>query len=366
MTSVREKIGMNNDLAKNIRAFRKEKGLTQEQFAGVFGVTVGAVHKWESGMSTPDLSLILEMADFFDTSLDVLIGFEARDNRISVMSERLRKMAYVMDPNGPAEAEKALQKYPHNFSIVFECALVYGVYGINPKNNKYLMRSRELFEQANTLIAQNTDPSINETVIYAQIAILYQTMGDTKKALEIYKSHNAGGTFDIRIGHILAKSGDSKQADEYLSRAFVKWLGDKITLIMGKLTCYFKMKEYEEARVLIEAGLSENAFFRKDDKPNALDNCDCVLLTELAFVDLMTKNKKKAKEHLTEAKERAERFDAAPDHDVKNLRFVSIKESMMLHDALGKTCMDSIDVIVSSHKDPELTKLWAAVKKSKG
>ena len=54
---------MNNKLAENIRAFRKESGLTQEQLAEVFGVTVGAVHKWEAGMSTPELSLILEIVD---------------------------------------------------------------------------------------------------------------------------------------------------------------------------------------------------------------------------------------------------------------------------------------------------------------
>ena len=43
---------MDNSLAVNIRAFRKDRGLTQEQLAEVFGVTVGAVHKWEVGLST--------------------------------------------------------------------------------------------------------------------------------------------------------------------------------------------------------------------------------------------------------------------------------------------------------------------------
>ena len=33
-------------LAENIRAFRKVRGLTQEQLAEVMGVTVGAVYKW--------------------------------------------------------------------------------------------------------------------------------------------------------------------------------------------------------------------------------------------------------------------------------------------------------------------------------
>ncbi len=38
-------------LSKNIRTLRKERNLTQEQFAEVMGVTTGAVHKWESGVS---------------------------------------------------------------------------------------------------------------------------------------------------------------------------------------------------------------------------------------------------------------------------------------------------------------------------
>ena len=49
-------------LAENIRFFRKASGLTQEQLAEAMGVTVGAVSKWESGATTPDLSSILELA----------------------------------------------------------------------------------------------------------------------------------------------------------------------------------------------------------------------------------------------------------------------------------------------------------------
>ena len=352
---------MNNSLAVNIKAIRKEKGLTQEQLADVFGVTVGAVHKWEAGLSTPDLSLILEMADFFDTSLDVLIGYAPRDNRIEALASRLRKMAYVMDPNGPAEAEKALQKYPHNFSIVFECALVYGVYGINPKNNKHLTRSVELFEQSITLISQNTDPGIDETVIYGQLAVLHQTMGNTKKALEIYQAHNAGGVYDIRIGHLLAQKDDYKQADEYLSRAFVKQLSDRAALITGKLKCYLKAKDYVEARALIEACLAENETYRKDGKPNVLDKFDCVLLTELAYVELATGHKKKARECLVRAREIASRFDEVPDFDAKNLRFVTLRESLMMHDSFGKDCAEAIEGMVAALKSEELEALWAKV-----
>lgn len=38
-------------LAENIRTFRKQRKLTQEQLAEVLSVTVGAVYKWEAGVS---------------------------------------------------------------------------------------------------------------------------------------------------------------------------------------------------------------------------------------------------------------------------------------------------------------------------
>ena len=53
-------------LAENIRSFRRERSLTQEQLAEALGVTAGAVYKWEAKLSIPELELIIQMADFFD------------------------------------------------------------------------------------------------------------------------------------------------------------------------------------------------------------------------------------------------------------------------------------------------------------
>ena len=67
---------MKNNLAENIRKFRKERGLTQEQLAEVFNMTVGAVHKWEAGLSTPDIVVLTELADFFDSGDDDAITWK--------------------------------------------------------------------------------------------------------------------------------------------------------------------------------------------------------------------------------------------------------------------------------------------------
>ena len=44
------------NLQDNIKNCRKAMGFTQEQLAEAMGVTVGAVSKWESGQSLPDLN----------------------------------------------------------------------------------------------------------------------------------------------------------------------------------------------------------------------------------------------------------------------------------------------------------------------
>lgn len=79
-------------LTENIRQFRRARQMTQEQLAEVLGVTVGTVSKWESGSSTPDLALIMELADFFGTSVDVLLGYRQQSAGLADSIARLRTL----------------------------------------------------------------------------------------------------------------------------------------------------------------------------------------------------------------------------------------------------------------------------------
>ena len=52
-----------------LRELRKEKNLTQEQLADVFNVSARTVSRWETGSNMPDISILVEIADYYD--LDV-------------------------------------------------------------------------------------------------------------------------------------------------------------------------------------------------------------------------------------------------------------------------------------------------------
>ena len=97
---------------------RREQNLTQEQLAQQLGVSNKTISKWENGLSQPELAIIVELSDLFDTSVDVLLGYEMKDNRRQTTADRLRRYQTEKDRTGLAEAEKALQKYPNDFEIV--------------------------------------------------------------------------------------------------------------------------------------------------------------------------------------------------------------------------------------------------------
>lgn len=147
-------------LSSNIRSFRKERGLTQEQLAEALGVTASAVYKWEAGLSTPDINLIIELADLFDTSVDVLLGYEVKDNKRATAVARLKDLAYRRDERGLAEADKLLIRYPNCFEAVYQSADLYGLFGFMRQDRKLLLRSIELMERARLLLGQNTDPEL--------------------------------------------------------------------------------------------------------------------------------------------------------------------------------------------------------------
>ncbi len=61
-------------LGEEIRFYRKQKGLTQTEFGALFGMSKQAVYSWETGLYSPDISVLLKMSDYFQIPICLLIG----------------------------------------------------------------------------------------------------------------------------------------------------------------------------------------------------------------------------------------------------------------------------------------------------
>jgi len=60
-------------IGKQIQSIRKEKNLTQEEFANCFYVTRQTVSNWENERCYPDLHTLVAISNCFNISLDILI-----------------------------------------------------------------------------------------------------------------------------------------------------------------------------------------------------------------------------------------------------------------------------------------------------
>lgn len=61
-------------LHENLKALRKQKGLTQEELAIRLNVVRQTVSKWEKGRSVPDADILAQIAEVLDVSVSDLLG----------------------------------------------------------------------------------------------------------------------------------------------------------------------------------------------------------------------------------------------------------------------------------------------------
>jgi transcriptional regulator with XRE-family HTH domain len=77
-----------------LKELLKEKKLTQEQLAEQFNVSDRTVSRWETGANMPDLSILIEIADFYNVDIREIIDGERRsENMNSDVKETLVKVA---------------------------------------------------------------------------------------------------------------------------------------------------------------------------------------------------------------------------------------------------------------------------------
>ena len=63
-------------LAENLQLLRKQKGVTQEELAEVFGVTSQSISKWELAINCPDITMLPKIAEYYRVSIDELLGYK--------------------------------------------------------------------------------------------------------------------------------------------------------------------------------------------------------------------------------------------------------------------------------------------------
>lgn len=343
LSGVRKEKGMENHVADQIRFYRRQEGLTQEQLAEAMGVSVAAVSKWEQGQSLPEIPMLMELADFFDLSVDALLDYRLRSNDRKSVSERLKVLRREdRYDEGLAEAEKALQKFPNTFTVVYECAKLFEMAGGTRKDKALQRRALDLLTHAIRLLPQNSDPQVSEMSLRLDMANVLLDMEDWERALALFKENNACGLLDDQIGCLLALVKERREEGvPYLSMALLRAVTSLVRVCDGFANVFEARKDMKSAIDILQWKHSVLSGLRKKDTVSELDKISAASHAALARLLYDCRDLGGANDELKTAKALGAAYDAAPSHSARNVRFYEGVEHVGIYSDFGRSAMDA-------------------------
>ena len=106
-----------------LRELRKEKELSQEQLAEKFGVSSRSVSRWENGNTMPDISLLIELADFYGIEIRELLSGERESE---TMNQDMKETLVMVADYTNAEKENLIKSL---FGMAIANAIAFGFMG---------------------------------------------------------------------------------------------------------------------------------------------------------------------------------------------------------------------------------------------
>ena len=83
-----------------LKELRKERNMTQQQLAEQLNVSTRTVSRWETGTNMPDISVLVELAEFYNVSIPEIIDGERK------MDKEVKETALKLSDYAEAVNEK--------------------------------------------------------------------------------------------------------------------------------------------------------------------------------------------------------------------------------------------------------------------
>jgi len=117
-----------------LKELRKEKNLTQENLAEQFNVSSRTISRWETGINMPDISMLIEIADFYNVSIPEIINGERKGEN---MDQETRDTAIKMAEYSQNEVKTGKQKVIGFLMSVFGIFIIISALAIFPSNSSW-------------------------------------------------------------------------------------------------------------------------------------------------------------------------------------------------------------------------------------
>ena len=90
-----------------LRELRKEKNLSQEQLAERFNVSTRSISRWENGNTMPDISIMIDLSDYYEIDLRELLNGERKSEN---MTENMRETLDMIADYSSEEKAKLIKE----------------------------------------------------------------------------------------------------------------------------------------------------------------------------------------------------------------------------------------------------------------
>ena len=137
-----------------LKELRKEHELSQEQLAERFNVSSRSISRWENGNTMPDISVMIELADFYDIDIRDLLRGERKSEK---MEENLKETLVMVADYTEADKAKILKKvYICGQGMLITSVLAMITYFISPLTGFQIVLTPFLLILAGGILGINT------------------------------------------------------------------------------------------------------------------------------------------------------------------------------------------------------------------
>lgn len=229
------------NIADNIVRLRHDKKITQEQLAEFIGVTKASVSKWENQQSTPDITILPQLATFFDVTIDELVGYapQLSKEQIQRIYQRFGK-DFAERPF--EEVIKETQEYVKRYYSCYPFLLQICILWLNHcKMAESKERQKSIWlcieELCGHIKTNCKDMKIRGNAIVIQTLVYFQ-LGRIQEVIDELEEFSFSNRFDNQSSVLLAQAyamlNEKEKAESYAQISMY----DNVMNLLANATCY--------------------------------------------------------------------------------------------------------------------------------
>lgn len=238
-------------LSESIKELRKQRNLRQEQLAEAMGVSTASVSKWETGQCAPELTVLMELADFFEVSMDTLVGHSLNADRLEALIKQMEEAVDNRDEETAASlCEKILRNYPNSVRAVDACAdCCYRLF-IYTQKNTYMEQC--IAQTKRLMILNQGELERKRLERIHDLGNQYELLSQWDTAKDYYEQSNVGGSDDAAIAGCLLNQGKTQEAIKKLSDMLVESIFQQFHAVNRLADGWSTVGENEKACAALE------------------------------------------------------------------------------------------------------------------